>query len=73
MPRSSSTSLKREQVKLSTSPREYPTTHLGDDTDMHFPSMRDDDDVSIEALDGDFDFGMMRDDDLHLNRPPSNG
>ena len=32
--------------------------------------MRDDDDVSNEALDGDFEFGMMRDDDIHLNRPP---
>lgn len=39
---------------------------------MRFPSMRDDDDVSNDTLDGDFDFGMMRGDDIHLNWPPYN-
>ncbi|XXG62347.1 hypothetical protein AAC387_Pa05g0719 [Persea americana] len=73
MPRSSSASFKREQVKLSTSPREHPTTDLGDDTGMHFPSVRDDDNVSNDTLDGDFDFARMRGDDIHLIRPPYNG
>lgn len=73
MPSSSSASLKREQVKLSTSPREQPTADLRDDTDMQYPSVRDDDDVCNEALDGHIDLGMMRADDIHLNRHPSNG
>ncbi|XXG40607.1 hypothetical protein AAC387_Pa01g1285 [Persea americana] len=73
MPRSSSASFKREQVKLLTSPREHPTIDLGDNTDMYFPFVRDDDDVSNDALDGDLDFGMMRGGDIHLNRPPCHG